>query len=453
MPLNVAKKYNVITLQNTHTGRGTLYGLHLQYTTPGWPQSLTTLPSGTPVKAVDGVQWLHEVKQHNPRLKTILRHWYDQGQVFDGSPYSVLLDRAAAFFATFVDGTFSQYAASVDYIETWNETLANSQSPDERKWRIDQERAMCEVWLRDYRHLYPHIKLVLANTAIGNDIPWEIASLCVRYGHVLGYHAYIGVHQGAISPADDRWLSGRWRFMDAEYRNIRNAQHPTGIRVSWLITEGGPCLDFSGTGSLDPISGWRHPQVCGGDLEKYKEFLGVWMTAAADWNRVYGGRMLGGVLFTTGQPGGVWESFNLNGSEWVSLANFIKNFTPGNPPPPPPPPTNPPAAPSVQTRVHLLRPKVLNSSQWQAVQMLMTEGIQPGLIGRTDANPIVFGYEGWSHVDAYLAIKQSLDAGKLDSRLLVMDGGAIGSGLTPQWVIINWPLIADKVYFINSDQL
>lgn len=625
-----------------------MFGDHVQNPLPGWTRHLATLPAGTPIKAVDNVQLLGEVKQINPQLKTVLRHWYDHGQVFDNSPYSVLLDRAAAFFASFIDGTFAQYAATVDYVETYNETLANSQTPEEKQWRINQERAMCEVWARDYKARFPHIKLVLANAAIGNDIPWEYADLAVSYGHVLGYHAYIGVHKGAISPADAIWLSGRWKQMDAAYRQKVSPTHPNGIHVHWLITEAGPCWDRTGTGSLDPNAGWKNGEVCGGSLEKYRQFLGVFMNSAATWNKSNGNRFLGGVLFTSGTDD-VWEEFNLTADHWDNLAAFIKDFKPGDPPPPPPPPvpssalkngsfengwdtlpplpnslknqrpndwqletknpgdtcwdfrnqklnaplvadgwpecvhklaypnglpedespggadplildgthvykifsmadkfaaalrqeftatgtlrlrirthyhgpvnadspdtaqvkilvngverkhlkalpdlpnkkwvqidipvngvtklevrfasiwkmgidffmdkweviagSPPPTSPQVETRVQLLRPRFMSDAQWLKIRNLMEAGIDAALIGRSDAQTIVIGYEGWSHVDAYLSIKQSIDAGKLDSRLVVMDGDQIGTGLDRAWVLSNWPDIAEYVYFVTS---
>ena len=108
-----------------------MIGYHMQGPANGWLDAVGVLPAGTPIKAVDRADLLRDAKNVNSGVVTILRHWYDHGQTFDGSPYAVLLDRARTFFASFVDGTFaSQYAAYVDVIETWNETLAESQTPE-----------------------------------------------------------------------------------------------------------------------------------------------------------------------------------------------------------------------------------------------------------------------------------------------------------------------------------
>ena len=84
-----------------------MLGFHLQTTVPDWLAGIKRLPAGSWVKAVDGVQLLAEAKTVNPAINTVLRHWYDDRQIFTGS-YEELKQRAGTFFSTFVDGTFRQ---------------------------------------------------------------------------------------------------------------------------------------------------------------------------------------------------------------------------------------------------------------------------------------------------------------------------------------------------------
>lgn len=350
-----------------------MIGNHLQNNVQDWTQAIALLPAGTPVKAVDRGDILKTAKQVNPGVLTILRHWYDHGQHYDGSPYAVLLDRARIFFNSFVDGTFQQqYAPYVDVIETWNETLANSQTAQERQWRIDQERAFCEVWYNEFRPLYPHIKLCLANAAVGNDIPLGIAQLSQQYGYYLGYHNYIATYQpdsgdnaisfgledtgtgpsfreksryqispdslltgeylmdsvafappviGEPSPGEWAWASGRFATMDAAYK----AQ---GVTVwKWLLTESGPVRDVNGAGWLDPQGGWRML----GDAEKYWSLLKYWLDRASVWNRDNGNRLKGSVLFTTG-GGNAWEWFETKMPEMKMIAERVRAYVPPVPP-------------------------------------------------------------------------------------------------------------------------
>ena len=350
-----------------------MISFHLQTSVPDWLSAVEKLPPGTPLKAVNNAQFLREAKQRNPGVITIHREWYDHGQHFDNSPYTVLLSRARTFFQSFINPTFRELSPYIDVVETWNETIAQSQTATEKKWRVDQERAMCEVWAADYAAAFPHMRLCLANTAVGNDVPLGFAQLADQYGHYIGYHGYVAVFNSnsisfsvnELESADNRasfrdgglylipdadtitsfspgaagpvygefeWASGRWTVMDAAYRSA-------DYEVKWLITEGGPVRSVNGGGALDPQGGWRHGGVCGGDVGCYVEIMRYWATRVAAWNAQHNNRCQGVTMFTTG-GGSTWEWFETRQPEMNALADLARQFPPGggDPPDPPQPP-------------------------------------------------------------------------------------------------------------------
>ena len=292
-----------------------MLGFHLQSTVPDWLQSIQRLPAGSWLKGVDGVQFLAEAKTVNPAINTVLRHWYDDKQVFGGS-YEELKQRARQFFSTFVDDTFRYYAHAVDAIEEWNEYLGNGQSAQERQQRIEWVRAVNEVWRNEYRARpeYAHIRLVSANTAIGNDIPVEIAQIVQEYNGYLSYHAYTAVRDAQIVPDEWRNYSGRWTAMDTIYRT-------QGVTVEWLFTEMGAVLQFE-NGHLGPHDGWKHARVYNGNSAKYINMMRYWLGQTHTWNESNDNRARGGVLFTTGgNP--EWRLFEIQQPQLNQIATFL----------------------------------------------------------------------------------------------------------------------------------
>ena len=186
-------------------------GFHFQKPIDNWLEAIKLLPVGTPIKAIDNVQMLSEAKSHNPGIFTILRHWYDEGQQFDGG-YDENVKRARDFFKTFIDGTFGQHTHNVNAIEGFNEYYADSQSPEEKTNILNWIRAVNDVWTNEYRNQskYAHIRLVTANTAVGNNIPIETARIVYEHDGLLGYHPYIAVDAGTgkIHGNDWQWYSG-----------------------------------------------------------------------------------------------------------------------------------------------------------------------------------------------------------------------------------------------------
>jgi hypothetical protein len=131
---------------------------------------------------------LAEAKAHNLGIVTILRHWYDPDQ----RPANTDAENeqlARIFFDSFIDGTFkdgetagNNHAESVDFVEDWNEYFANSQNVEEKTRFISWARSAAKIWATEYRTQtgLGHIRLILANTAIGNDIPLEVARAAVE---------------------------------------------------------------------------------------------------------------------------------------------------------------------------------------------------------------------------------------------------------------------------------
>jgi hypothetical protein len=300
---------------------------------------------------MDNVQMLAEAKAHNPGVKTILRHWYDKGQQpanTDGENEQL----ARIFFDSFIDGTFTDgetagnnHAASVDFVEGWNEYFGNTQSVEEKTRFISWARAAAKVWATEYktRAGLEHIRLILANTAIGNDIPLEVARASIEHDAVLGYHCYWPTRYNKVPPEEWSWYSGRWTRLDAAYR-----EH--GYRVTWAFTEAG-AIGYHGDWpsiGLGPLDGWKKDDVHGRDIDEYLGSIARWMNLWHSWNKEHDGRALPPVLFTSGGTD-EWRHFEVQQPHMDAIADFVKNWIPieptPEPPPVEPPPTEPPPEP------------------------------------------------------------------------------------------------------------
>ena len=262
-----------------------MIGFHFQGNSNDWPDAVAKLPPGAPVKVIDGVQRCPEAKSVNPDVYTVVRHHVDE-QNPGGDQHQIARD----FFASFVDGSFRQIAWAVDAVQEWNEYFSNSQGQAERDTWINMARAFVDVWRDDYRTQadYAHIELILAETAVGNDIPMELAALSHQYDWVvLGYHPYVPVYRGEMRPDHWRWYSGRWSFMDDNYI-------AGGYRVRWFFGEFG-AVGHNGPGwpnSLAPNDGWKDDDVYNGSLPDYVDMMRAWMTEATKTRAWKEGRIL-----------------------------------------------------------------------------------------------------------------------------------------------------------------
>jgi len=300
---------------------------HIQKPTPNWKNHLPLLVTGC-IKAVDQGSCLVEAKQTDPNLKTLLRHWADNLQHYDGNiDLNVWLDRARHWFATHVDGTFLQhYSPYIDGVSWHNEIWANSQNDHERLERIVGTKAAIQVWNQEYRSQarLAHIKLVVGEAAVGNWIPREVIEMAIKNDCLVGYHPYSAYGWDNMPlqrwPHDWENLSGLWDVMEYDY----------GLKPTWVFTEAGP---FSG-----PVTGWKSGDVCGGDLNLYVEAMRAWIYDVQLTPAYKEGRIWGFNIFTTG-GGDQWKTFETTARELDALAQMYHEvWHPGTAPPPPPDP-------------------------------------------------------------------------------------------------------------------
>lgn len=290
---------------------------HYQDSTPNHTDHFHLINPGC-IKAVMRPDILKEAKQINPAFFTILRHWDDSLQHYDGNAdYSVWVGRARHWFSTHIDGTFmDNFAPFVDAVSWHNEIWANSQDDHERLERIVGTKAALDVWNNEYRRHadLAHIKLVVGEAAVGNWMPREIFELAISRDGILGYHPYTAY--GWDNPKE-RWehdwesLSGLWDVMEFDY----------GLKPTWAFTEAGP---FSG-----PVTGWKASEVCGGNLALYVEAVQRWIQDVKRTPAFTENRIVGLNLFTTG-GGSKWKQFETGATELNALAEmYAVEWKPG----------------------------------------------------------------------------------------------------------------------------
>lgn len=302
--------------------RSDLKMIHIQDTPRDWPDHLHIIRDAEVpacVKAVMRPDTLREAKMIWPEFFTILRHWNDSLQHYDGNAdFDVWVERARHWFSTHVDGTFRRdYAMHTNAVSWHNEIWANSQNDHERYERIVGTRAALEVWNNEYRTQpeFEHIKLVVGEAAVGNWIPKSVMAMSIEYDAILGYHPYSAY--GWDNPRE-RWphdwenLSGLWDVMEHEY----------GLRPTWAFTEAGP---YSG-----PVTGWRASEVCGGSLALYVQAVRDWLRDVQNTPAYNEDRIVGLNLFTTG-GGDQWKTFETRAAELNALAEmYVVEWDPGS---------------------------------------------------------------------------------------------------------------------------
>jgi len=293
--------------------------MHLQTEVNNWTDALPRLPDGTLVKAVDRGDLLRTAKQIKPGCVTLLRHWYDHGQHYDNAPYSVKLDRARTFFNSFLDGTFyQQYAPVVDIIAGWNEVWAESQTAAEKADRVEQERAMIQVFKAEHAPRLPaHVRYGGSSSAVGNSQPKEMYQLAVQEDFYIQDHPYSHWVQGVRSAGDWPNLSGLWNRKEIEY----------GIKPRYVFDEGGP---FESA-----VDGWRSNKCLGGSVSAYVGAVRAWINDVKQTAAYKEGRIIGPVaLFTTGRQSSTWASYWTEQPELNALADMFRaEWKPGIVPP------------------------------------------------------------------------------------------------------------------------
>lgn len=299
--------------------------IHLRETVPNWLEAVQRLPNGAMVKTIDQGQEFIAVKAINPNINTVLRHYIGNVQPFGGT-WEDNVQRARDFFATFIDGTFvNQIAPHCDYVEEWNEYLAVSNTEQEILERLLWAEAACYVWKHDYR-IQPelaHIRLIICNCAIGNDIDWRFGRIAYNYDAVLGYHPYtywITINGQHIRAAND-WvdLSGRWERMDIQMRSL-------GYTVDWAFTECGPFESVE--------AGWLAPGCLDADVDAYIHAMRQWTQEVTCTHAYQSGRIKGYAIFDTARSG--WKHFRTDQPELNMLAEMVaqewRSYTPPEPP-------------------------------------------------------------------------------------------------------------------------
>ena len=390
-------------------------GPHCQVPWLNWPQAAVLMRKGTWFKAIDHVQMFQQVKGISKDINTVLRHFDGGWQKFDFPDHASRRAHANAFLKSFVDGTFLDYAQYVDAIEEWNEYWASSHSASDKLKRELWVQAVCEEWseMRNKDQRLTHIRLVVGNVAIGNDITLGAARHVKDHGAIVGYHPYVPYrHPSKVSmslsapagvagmrprygaqrasmrdrgsepyplevtferapasylsevssltgvmPNEWPYLSGRWTTMDTQFRNA-------GVIVDWLGTEAGP-IGFYDWGGLDPMAGWKHGDVCASDVNLYLGVLNYWTVKALAWNAANGHRMLGQVLYNSGGTA-EWKHFETDTPTHIQIATIMKTYTDPPLPPPPPPPDPGPDIRTYAKKSHIV-PPVVPRHQYDAI--------------------------------------------------------------------------------------
>jgi len=356
--------------------------IHLQKTVPNWTEAVQLLPDHSLVKVIDQGQLFQVVKSINNNIYTCLRHHYDRKQVFGGS-YDENIQRAKDFFNSFIDETFkTQIAPYTDFVEEWNEYLADTQNEQEVEERVTWCRAACEVWDSFFRsdQRLSHIRLALCNTAVGNSIPSPFFHLANTYNNLLAYHPYIYSTNNQRSQQDWPWHSGRYNLMEEQ----------VGVKVNWIFTEAGPYESA--------VDGWRSNKCLSGDREKYVSVVKDWIDDVKKTPAYTEERIYGFALFTTGRAGNTWKHYYTEQPELNQLATMIntewkQQTTPNQPPPQPPPNDIDKGQPRIQyTRVVNVIPSTSSNEEaekifkvaWKTGRQTVTGSYDDAGVGNLD---------------------------------------------------------------------
>lgn len=348
-----------------------------------WPRAARGLPAGAGLKWVDSIQALAEARAHNPGLFLWLRHWADPLQVFiDSRDWRDHVDQARDFFARFVDGTFDQYCSLINAIEGWNEFNASSHTEHEEAIRVAGVKARAWVWENDYRSQarYAHLRLIIGNVAVGNNVPFGYAPIAVEHDCIIGYHSYIPMAlpgRGAEAAIEElatisagpsmraatiyapdagyrapratapetlsHILAGEWPYYSGRWASLDEAFVAAGYRVDWIFTESGEVgygTNANGDVYLRAFDGWRHPTVCGGNFELVIDGVRYWLDRASQTRAWKEGRIIGGygALFTSSANLGDWPDFQKGAPELERFAQVVSEYEPVPPPEPEPEP-------------------------------------------------------------------------------------------------------------------
>lgn len=300
---------------------------HIQDTAPNWNGGVASFPDNT-YPEIFQVEMSQEIRTGQ---KPIFRKFIDHQQ-----PLLFASDKrkaASDWIKTWCDATFMQYASRIWGVTDLNEYFGNGESEHDRQNKIAWADAFAYVWANDWQtqSKLAHIRAVLARTAVGNDIPIEVAQSAQTYNAGLAYHCYWPVRDGVILADSAQWFHQRWQYMDAYYKE-------NGITVPfWVSTEIGAVgysQSANGDIHLHPNDGWKHPEVYNGNLPAFIDSLKGWSQSVAEWNAQNNNRFLCGNIFTTNREASGWHDYRVTGDELVIIGNEMSQWQPDITPPP-----------------------------------------------------------------------------------------------------------------------
>jgi len=251
------------------------------------------------------------IKDASPETQVVLRYFTDNQDL--GNPDKVAAARA--YIATFRD-SLEINAEWIDYVESWNETVCSG-NPASIRNAVAFDVAFADALAETGLPVAP----ALLTVAVGNPLESEVELLlpavekAVQYNGLVSYHAYWpDAPERCYLESDWQWYAGRW----TEWDKVFNAH---GLYPRYYFGEMGAVGAAEGL-TLLPNEGWRSPDCCDGDWDRYLAELMAFSSLVAEWNTIHDNRALGGVIFTTGGWG--WESFEIGKSEMEDLATWQK---------------------------------------------------------------------------------------------------------------------------------
>lgn len=388
-----------------------------------WDKAMSQMQAGTHFKFVNNHSAARVLGTQMSTAVNIFRQWQDDLQRFDSDDLEAYKAQAREIIGRFFNETFLKNAAWINYVESYNETLAASQNITEKKRRVLAELAFVIVWNEEYRNVYPelrHIRVCMLNTAPGNDLygpagdESAFARIAVQNDAALGYHPYIAVYgpdilpqiAGEPAPPDSVHIEaadhelyraefrhpvhpslpyeidtsdrtevmsaieqefipgqpspGEWNWASGRWTVNDELFRSKGYYVKWLFTEAGPIRDGTGRGNMLPLDGWRHDRITGGDMAHYQQLLKYWSDNAHAWNIVHNNRAGTAALFTL--PGhDQWKLFRHTTADLWALKDWSVNWwaNAGTIPNPDPDPDPPGPDPCNHARTEYERSYVL----------------------------------------------------------------------------------------------
>ena len=207
------------------------FGPHMQNSLNNWPLTFARFKARGLAKFVYAAERGEEAKKVNP--DGLVWYRWVGGQPL---PTSNFEQHCRDWLNQFVDGTFEQKTSKhIDLLNEYNETLANSQSAEEKALWIKLHTTMAKVWAEEYRPRFPWMRLVLCETAVGNDIPVEIARAAEQYDAVLGYHPYQVCRVGPVISAAVARTAAYGRRFDGPRASFRNDANELYIMEEAII--------------------------------------------------------------------------------------------------------------------------------------------------------------------------------------------------------------------------